>query len=84
MRRRSKIEIQMLMLELAHSGCGVTNLYFGARVSFPKVKRYIKDLEERGLLRIEVKEKKRKKIVTTTKGDTALEMWNEFNRFIEA
>lgn len=65
-RKRGHLEITRDLLEVARYGSRPTALVYGANLNFNIIKKYLKEMEENGLIHVEALDGVRSRLYTTT------------------
>jgi len=65
-RKRGPLEIARDLLEVAKYGARPTALVYGANLNFNIIKKYLKEMEENGLIHVEILDGVRSRLYTTT------------------
>ena len=69
--KRGPLEIARDLLEVAKYGARPTALVYGANLNFNIIKKYLKEMEENGLIHVETLEGVRSRLYTTTESGLA-------------
>jgi len=70
-RKRGPLEIARDLLEVAKYGARPTALVYGANLNFNIIKKYLKEMEENGLIHVETLDGVRSRLYTTTESGLA-------------
>jgi len=70
-RKRGPLEIARDLLEVAKYGARPTALVYGANLNFNIIKKYLKEMEDNGLIHVEILDGVRSRLYTTTESGLA-------------
>jgi len=70
-RKRGPLEIARDLLEVAKYGARPTALVYGANLNFNIIKKYLKEMEENGLIHVETLDGVRSRLYTPTESGLA-------------